>query len=463
MGKAILFSAVLVLFAPTVSHAAADYRAPNVRVFDGSSVVEKGTFLAFPKSFRGGASVAAGDGVIVAGAGPGGGPEVRIFSSAGTLLGTFDAYDASYRWGVKVVLCDLDNDGHAEIVTGTNQGGTPHVRTFTQAGQPIFTPGFFAFKKTDTGGISVACGDVDGNGMRDIVVGSGVGQEPSVRVFDRYGKTSDVVITPFAPTDKGGVAVAVANVDGGASSEIVTAIDRFGRSIVKTYRANASRTIIGQFEGWPESVQGGFHLAAGDLDRDGRDEILVSIGNGSTPHVRAFEAYGKALPQNFFAYEQTFLGGVNIAIGDVDGDGEPEIVTAPSRNTVQGSVKYQKYIEVRLDEQRLYAYENGRVVKTFLVSTGIAKYPTPLGMYAVLAKIQKKDYTWTYGPDNPDNYDIKDVEWNLRFAPSLYLHYAFWHNNFGHRMSHGCVNINLENSKWVYGWADVGTPVIIKE
>lgn len=463
MRKALIFCALLILSVPAVSRAATDYRAPEVRIFDGATAAEQGSFLAFSEAFHGGASVAVGDGFIVAGAGPGGGPEVRVFSAAGTLLGTFDAYDQDYTRGVKVALCDLDGDGREEIVTGTNLGGSPQIRTFSQEGAPVFTPGFFAFSRKFTGGVTIACGDVDGNGTNDIIAGSGVGQRPKVRIFDRYGVASDIEIWPFASTDKGGVSVAVANVDGGAASEIVTAIYRFGRSIVKTYRADARHSIVGQFEGWAESVQGGFHVAAGDLDDDGRDEILVAVANGSTPHVRAFEAYGKLLPQNFFAYERSFRGGVNIAVGDVDGDGEPEIVTAPSKNTVQGSTKYQKYIEVIIDEQRLYAYENGRVTKTFLVSTGVVKYPTPLGTFAVTAKIAKKDYEWTYGVDHPDNYDIKDVPWNLRFAPTYYLHNAFWHNNFGHRMSHGCVNINLENSKWVYDWADVGTPVIIRE
>ena len=210
-------------------------------------------------------------------------------------------------------------------------------------------------------------------------------------------------------------------------------------------------------------MQGGFHVAAGNVDSDANDEVLVALASGGGPQVRAFEAYGKPLSQNFFPYESAFRGGVNAAVGDVNGDGVEEIVTAPGRNTIEGSTKYQKYIEVRLGEQRLYAYENGVIAKTFLVSTGIVKYPTPEGTFAVQAKIPIKDYEWSYGPDHPDNYDIKDVKWNLRFTTGYYLHYAFWHNNFGRRMSHGCVNINRENSEWIYNWADVGTPVIIKQ
>ncbi|EKD78848.1 MAG: ErfK/YbiS/YcfS/YnhG family, partial [uncultured bacterium] len=109
--------------------------------------------------------------------------------------------------------------------------------------------------------------------------------------------------------------------------------------------------------------------------------------------------------------------------------------------------------------------EYGELVREFLVSTGVTKYPTTLGEFSVRKKIYMMDYRWEYGPDHPDNYDIKDVKWNLSFNPAdhQYLHYAYWHNNFGHRMSHGCVNINATNSEWLYNWANVGDPVIVHD
>lgn len=448
---------------------AADFRAPEVKTFSTAAPFQlEDSFLAFHEQFPGGGSVALGDlngdGTldIVVGAGPGGGPQVRTFLPDGTPIAQFFVYPHSFRGGLNVASCDFDGDGTHEIVTGAGQGGGPHVRILDGRGEPKFTPGFFAYHPAFRGGVTVACGDVNGDGSIDIVTGVGTGAEPHVKVFTRYGAVQPIDIRPYASRDQGGVSVAVANVDGGPASEIVTAIRRFGRSLVKVYKGDGSNRIVGQFEGWPESVQGGFNVSGGDVDNDGVDEVLVSLASGGGPQVRAFEAHGQPLSLNFFPYEQSFRGGVFTGVGDVDGDGREEIVTSPGRNTVQGRTDMRKYIEVKLSEQRLYAYENGVVARTFLISSGVARYPTPEGTFAVQAKIPVKDYEWSYGIEHPDNYDIKDVKWNLRFTTNYYLHNAFWHNNFGHRMSHGCVNINLENSEWIYNWADVGTPVIIR-
>ena len=152
-----------------------------------------------------------------------------------------------------------------------------------------------------------------------------------------------------------------------------------------------------------------------------------------------------------------------VAAGNVDDDEKMEIVTVPEKRLVTGRSDYYKYIDVDLSEQKLRAYRNGVLEKEFLVSTGIDRYPTPTGTYPIRRKLLNKDYEWSYGENHPDNYDIKDVPYNLQFLPTYYLHNAYWHNNFGHKMSHGCVNINLENSKWIYEWANVGDPVIIHQ
>ena len=69
--------------------------------------------------------------------------------------------------------------------------------------------------------------------------------------------------------------------------------------------------------------------------------------------------------------------------------------------------------------------------------------------------------TWNYGLNNPDNYDLPNVPNIMPFYGSYTIHGAYWHNNFGRRMSHGCVNLSVKDSKWMYDWSDVGLPVHI--
>ena len=111
-------------------------------------------------------------------------------------------------------------------------------------------------------------------------------------------------------------------------------------------------------------------------------------------------------------------------------------------------------IVVILSEQKTYAYEDGLLLKEFLVSTGVATYPTVLGTYAIYIKL---DSTRMTGP----GYDLPNVPWTMYFYQGYGFHGTYWHNNFGTPMSHGCVNMRTEDADWLYHWAKVGTPVLV--
>lgn len=129
------------------------------------------------------------------------------------------------------------------------------------------------------------------------------------------------------------------------------------------------------------------------------------------------------------------------------------VVRAPTPTPLP--VVTNKRIEVDLSDQRLTYFYEGEQVGSFLISSGLASTPTPVGTFTIQAKRPLVDYIGT-------NYRYLKTKWNLQFMPRYYIHGAFWHNNFGTPMSHGCINVSYANMETLYAFTDLGTPVIIR-
>jgi len=277
-------------------------------------------FVAYGSNFRGGVNVAAGDvdgdGVdeIITGAGPGGGPHVRIFSADGSVKGQFFAYNQNFRGGVNVAVGDVDGDGVDEIITGAGPGGGPHVRIFSADGN--VKGQFFAYSPAFRGGVNVAAGDVDGDGVDEIITGAGPGGGPHVMIFNADGKAEGQFFA-YDSAFRGGVNVAVGDVDGGARNkkdEIITGAGPGGGPHVKIFD-NYARN-LSQFFAYGSTFNGGVNLDSADIDNDGVDEIITGAGPGGAPHVRTFEADGKLI-SSFYAFEAEFEGGVDVSAIEV--------------------------------------------------------------------------------------------------------------------------------------------------
>jgi lipoprotein-anchoring transpeptidase ErfK/SrfK len=118
-------------------------------------------------------------------------------------------------------------------------------------------------------------------------------------------------------------------------------------------------------------------------------------------------------------------------------------------NTGGGGVRW---IDVDLSQQMLYAYEGNTIVASFLVSTGVPQFPTVTGQYHIYIKLVS---TLMAG----DGYYLPDVPYTMYFYKGYGIHGTYWHNNFGHPMSHGCVNMYTPDAEWMFYWASVGTLV----
>ncbi len=112
----------------------------------------------------------------------------------------------------------------------------------------------------------------------------------------------------------------------------------------------------------------------------------------------------------------------------------------------------ERWIDVDLSNQRVYAYEGSAVVNSFIVSTGTWQYPTVTGSYKIWIKLLS---TTMAGP----GYYLTNVPYTMYFYKGYGLHGTYWHNNFGTPMSHGCVNLRTSDAEWLYNFASVGTTV----
>ncbi len=256
-------------------------------------------------------------------------PTVRLFADDGTLVGSFDAYASSFAGGVRVAMGDVDGDNVDEVVAVPGPGGGPQVRIFETDGTVVSQ--FFAFETTSRTGLHVSVADMDGNGTEEVVVSEDAGGGGRVRVFTRAGAVASEFV-PFAGTSLS-VRVAGADLDGDGMGEIVASLGAGSGPRVRVLTLNGVR--IAEFDAYAPTYDRGVFVSAGDIDGDGDDEIVTGTDQGGGPHVRAFSAEGGSasggdgtykVVASFFAYDPLFRGGVRVTVGRLDG--ADSIITA---------------------------------------------------------------------------------------------------------------------------------------
>ncbi len=293
-----------------------------------------------PAVFGGGLSVAAGDvdgdglNDMVVGAGPGGTPRVTAYSGkTGAIIRSFDAFDSSFTGGVNIALGDVNGDGRSDVIVGAGRGGTPHVKVFDVLTGFKFHD-FLAYSKRFTGGVNVAAADFTGNGKADIVTAPGQSGGPQVQIFD--GTTGKAVLSFFAfdQTFLGGVSVAAGDVTGDGKSDLVVGAGPSGAPIVRVFEPLNGNTNSRNFMAYDANFTGGVNVGVADIGDYTALDIVTGAGAGGGPHVQVFSSQsGKAL-RSFYAYDPNFTGGVDVAVNDVDynGLGLSEILVAPQSN-----------------------------------------------------------------------------------------------------------------------------------
>ncbi len=285
------------------------------------------------------------------GAGPTNPPLVRTFDPATTdMVSQWDGYGA-VGYGVNVAVGNLGSGG--VVITGPGPGAIygPHVRAFSADGTPVAGVNFQAYG-TSKYGVNVAAGDIDNDGNDEIITGAGPGNVfgPHVRAWNVDGGTAASIsgLSYFAyGTLQWGVNVACGDLDGDGYDEIVTGAGPgtvFGPHVRGwNVDGGSSATPLGGVSYFAYStLQYGVNVACGDIDGDGMDEIVTGAGPGNIfgPHVRGWNIDGSAAAPmsgvSFFAYNSGYFG-VAVGAADLDGDGRDEILTMPGSDPSRGT------------------------------------------------------------------------------------------------------------------------------
>jgi hypothetical protein len=304
---------------------------PEVHVYDARTAALKLDFFAYNAAFTGGVRVAVadvdGDGFpdIITAPGSGMLPEIKVFDGrTAALIRDFYVqftFNPVFTGGVYVAAGDLNGDGCADIVVGSDSGGAPEVKVYSgRDGTALYD--FFAYSPAFTGGVRVAVGDVMAAGQPDIITGCGPGGPPVVRVFSLGALMRDYLA--YASSFGGGIFVAAGHVSGSATADVIVTPGAGGAAEIKVFQG-PNVQLLSDFFAYPPAtsptlvpvvgdgsgtaLSGGWHIATVYATTNGRAVILIGPGPGQLPEARVIDAVSLALLDDFFAYNPAFTGG----------------------------------------------------------------------------------------------------------------------------------------------------------
>jgi hypothetical protein len=219
------------------------------------------------------------------------------------------------------------------IAVGADAGGGPEVKAYDGVTGALRLD-FYAYEPSFTGGVRVAVADYNGDGVLDVITAPGPGRAPEVRIFDGQSGAEIAHFDAYDSRFLGGVFVTAANlisgnvVGPGVRAVIITGPDFSGGPDVRGF-LTASNTPSFEFMAYDPRYTGGVRVAAADFNGDGFPDIVTAPGTFSGPDIRIYDPMAQAQIGEFLAYDIHYSGGVFVATGDTNHDGTPDIITGP--------------------------------------------------------------------------------------------------------------------------------------
>ncbi len=258
--------------------------------------------------------------LLITGAGIGGGPQLSVYENK-KLISRFFAFDKNLRNGVSVASGSLDGDGKSQIIVGSGPGSQPEVRIFNLLGQQRVK--FLAYRANFNGGINVTAGDINNDGRDEIITAPYSKGGPHVKIFS---STGELVGQFFAHDEnyRGSLSLTTADINDDGRQEIIVGLGANTLPLVKAYDYRGS--LVHQFFAFDLNYRSGLSVSSGDVDNDRNEEIIVSPLSGYRPLIKVFSKIG-AVKSEFLAYPESIKVGIRTSVGDFNHDGLMEIIT----------------------------------------------------------------------------------------------------------------------------------------
>lgn len=310
----------------------------GIQDFAGNSYTES-FFVAFAKPAPPAQEPAPTERRTVVGADVNGPPTVKVYDTAtGELLRTMPVFEPFFTGGVRVAAGDVNGDGTEDIIAAAGPGGGSRVRVFDGV---TFAPllDILAFEETFTGGVFASVGDLNGDGKSELILSADVGGGPRVRILDALSGNTMADFFGIADENfRGGARTAIGDVNGDGVPDLLVAAGVGGGPRVAGYDGKSlgsgPQRLFADFFAFDETLRDGVYLGAGRMNGDLFADLVIGAGFGGGPRVLVLsgrelvESNGQVPLADFFSGDETGRAGIRVAVKHVNGNAQDSLVTS---------------------------------------------------------------------------------------------------------------------------------------